>query len=174
MNTVIWLKTARVYGSNDDMTPKIERTIIKLENGDNFNKFVKHMHLKGYMKSEPPTVDRVLQKDDKGVFQEIDKAKWQKQVEEALQSNGIEKPIDYKALSEKQNRDLKELKANNNAFEERLKALEAKGYIPSRIETEKRELLLTKATELKIKFSPKIGDVKLLEKIQAVEPDFKL
>jgi hypothetical protein len=159
------------------MSPKIERTIVKLEDGDNFNKFVKHMHLKGYMTSEPPTVEKVLQKDDKGKYQEIDKTKWTKQVEKALETKGVEKPIDYKAEFEKQ-------KAQNSDILARLEAME-KGKMGSTNISDAvkevqhsidgqnlRDKLEDKANELEITFRANIGDAKLLEKIQAVEPEF--
>ena len=187
MKTVIHLKTARVYGNNADMTPKVERTTVKLEDGDNFNKFVKHMHLKGYMKSEPPVVVKVLQKDEKGKYQEIDKTKWQNQVAQAVQENGVPAKVDYKAEYEKQ-------KAQNAGIMERLEALEQIKPIEATLEVtksstltddinevidannaqNKRDLLEVKAKELNITFRANIGDAKLLEKIQAVEPDFKL
>lgn len=164
MKTVIHLKTARVYGNNADMTPKVERTTVKLEDGDNFNKFVKHMHLKGFMESEPPTVSKVLQKNKEGKYQEIDKTKWQLQVNKAVQSKGVPAKVDYKAEYEKQ-------KAQNAGILERLEALESE---KTKIKSSERIALEEKANRLEVKFRDNIGDTKLLEKIQAIEPDFKL
>lgn len=124
MKTVIHLKTARVYATNEDSTPKIERTTVKLEDGDNFLKFVKHMHLRGFIKSEPPFVDKVLRLKGKE-YVEIDKKHWQDIVEKALaDKKPMESKIDYKHLSEKQTKEISQLKANNDSFEERLKKLE--------------------------------------------------
>lgn len=58
MKRVIWLKTARVYATDSDMTAKVERTTVKLEDGDNFNKFIKYIPLKGYKKDEQPIIKR--------------------------------------------------------------------------------------------------------------------
>lgn len=169
MKTVIHLKTARVYATNEDSTPKIERTTVKLEDGDNFLKFVKHMHLRGFIKSEPPFVDKVLRLKGKE-YVEIDKKPWQDIVEKALaDKKPMESKIDYKHLSEKQTKEISQLKANNDSFEERLKKLEGSPDDKS----ESRKALELKATELKIKFRDNIGDAKLLEKIKLIEPEYK-
>lgn len=99
MKTVIWLKTARVYGQNNDNSPKIERTVVKLEAGDNFNKFLRIMPLKGFLASEPPKVIKVLELQDKE-YKEISAAPYQEMLEKAM-SNETERPIDYKAEYEK-------------------------------------------------------------------------
>lgn len=173
MNTVIHLKTARVYGHNDDGSPKIERTIVKLEDGSNFNKFIKHMYLKGFMDKEPPTVVKILQKSN-GKFVEISGVKWQTMVDKEIANNKQPTKVDYKALSEKQANEIANLKIVNDGVEERLKALETpKVPAKPKEKTPKRLALETKAKELKIAYKS-ASSKKLLEKIQKIEPDFKL
>lgn len=154
MKTVIWLKTARVYGQNDDNTPKVERTTVKLEDGDNFKKFVNHMHLKGFMKSEPPHVEKVMTKDEKNNYQEIDKTQWQEYVEQALRGKQPQKAVDYKELATKQSELIEQM-------QKRLEALEGNTKSEKRLNLEKR------AKELGIKFRDNIGDDKLEAKINA-------
>jgi len=171
MEKVIHLKTARVYALNRDSTPKIERTTVKLMDGTNFNKFIDNIHLKGFMENEPPYVDKVLQMVDKK-YVEIDKAPWQKIVDEAISKKGIKASVNYKELAEKQSKEINQLRANNDGFEERLRQLEGGGKSGS--DTVYRDALISKANELKIKFRGNIGDAKLLAKIVEVEPDFKV
>jgi len=125
MNRVIWLKTARVYATDSDMTAKVERTTVKLEDGDNFNKFIKYIPLKGYKKDEQPIIDKVMEKKN-GQWVEVDKQKWVDQLNEVLQLKPIsDEKIDFKLLAERQANELKESKASFKALEERLKALES-------------------------------------------------
>ena len=196
LNAVIHLKTSRVYSHNDDGTPKVERLTTKLPNGKAFMNFVRHLHLKGLMKSEPSTVLRVLQFVSQGEYKEIDKAPWQNHVDETIATSKSKEKVNYKELSEKQAKEINDLKA---VFESRLKSLEdTKDELGKLVKevTEKakadklsepkvldaipevkigyREALELKATELKIVFRANIGNKKLLEKIQAIEPDFKI
>ena len=184
LNAVVHLKTARVYAHDNDGSPKIERLITKLANGKPFFNFVKHLHLKGFLKSEPPKIVRVLLIKD-GEYSETDKTPWQKYIDETIAAKKKTEKVDYKELSEQQGNEIKKLKANNDEFEARLKSLEDKKAEPlSKEEEPKKEdsspvisdrtFLETKAKELKIKFRNNIGNAKLLEKIQAIEPDFKL
>ena len=129
MNRVIWLKTARVYAQDSDMTAKVERNTIKLEDGDNWNKFVKYVNLKGYKKDEMPSIEKVMEKNASGKWEVIDPTKWVDQLNEALKKVPVsDDKIDFKMLAEKQANELKESKANFAALEERLKALEANDY----------------------------------------------
>ena len=131
MNRVIWLKTARVYAQDSDMTAKVERNTIKLEDGDNWNKFVKYVNLKGYKKDEMPSIEKVMEKNASGEWKVIDPAKWVDQLNEALKKVPVsDDKIDFKMLAEKQANELKESKANFAALEERLKALEAANTLP--------------------------------------------
>jgi len=122
MKTVIWLKTARVYSQNSDGTPKIERTTVKLEAGDNFNKFVRLAHLKGYVQSEPPTVVKVMENISKE-WVEVERPEFQQQVDAALKPQ-TNTAIDYKVEYEKLNARLAALEnaqsepANNEELEQ--------------------------------------------------------
>ena len=131
MNRVIWLKTARVYAQDSDMTAKVERNTIKLEDGDNWNKFVKYVNLKGYKKDEMPSIEKVMEKNTFGKWEVVDPTKWVNQLNEALKKVPVsDDKIDFKMLAEKQANELKESKANFAALEERLKALEAANTVP--------------------------------------------
>lgn len=123
MKKVIWLKTARVSGHNPDNTAKVERITTKLEDGDNFNKFIKYLNLKGMMTSEPPTIEKVME-NQSGKWVAIDSQRWIEKLNEAMKVPEQNEKIDFKALSEKQAKEIESLKANNQSFEERLKALE--------------------------------------------------
>lgn len=124
MKTVIWLKTARVYGQNNDNSPKIERTVVKLEAGDNFNKFLRIMPLKGFLASEPPKVVKVLELQG-GEYKEISAAPYQGLLEKSM-SNETERPIDYKVEYEKLSQRLKAIEESlsNEGDEELEKARE--------------------------------------------------
>ena len=126
MKRVIWLKTARVYATDSDMTAKVERTIVKLEDGDNFNKFVKYIPLKGYKKDEQPYIEKVME-NKSGQWVEIDKQPWVDKLNEVLKVIPVpDEKIDFKLLSERQANELKSTKATLAAMNERLQALEAK------------------------------------------------
>lgn len=125
MKTVIWLKTARVYAQDSDMMPKVERITTKLEDGDNFKKFINHLHLKGFMKSEPPFIEKVMENQG-GQWVEIDKSKWVKQLNDVLSGQPKQdEKVDYKHLSEQQAFELKQTKAQLNDLADRLAKLEA-------------------------------------------------
>jgi hypothetical protein len=81
--------------------------------------------VKGYLKSEPPYIEKVMQKDSSGTFQDINPQPWIDQLNEALKitPEGSEKK-DYKHLAEIQAKEIIALKATNQTFEDRLKALE--------------------------------------------------
>ena len=165
MSTIIYLKVAKVGSQNADMTTLVERNTITLEAGKNFNNFVKHLHVQNYINTEPPVVVKVIEMVDGKIKSELDKSQYQKQVQEALDK--MKNPtgqIDYKKESEKQS------KVNADLLE-RLEALENKG---DNDKSEDREALEAKAKELGIEFRSNIGDNKLLEKIQKIEPDYKL
>ena len=182
MKRVIWLKTARVSGHNPDNTAKVERITNKLEDGDNFNKFIKYLNLKGFMTSEPPTIEKVMENQD-GKWVVIDSEPWIEKLNAALKVEVNNDKIDFKMLSEKQAKEIESLKANNQSFEERLKALEQIKPIESTLEVTKevkeqidpelRVKLEAKANELGIKFHVNIGNDKLIAKIIEIEPEFK-
>lgn len=49
-----------------------------------------------------------------------------------------------------------------------------KESVPPVEKTNRRKTLEAKAKELKVKFNPKLGDVKLLERIVKIDPEFKV
>jgi hypothetical protein len=169
MGNVIYLKTARVGSQNSDMTTTIERITVTLEEGKNFNNFVKHLHVQNYLKNEPPVVDKVVEVKDGKVIKEIEKAPYQAQIEAALNKVVSNEKVDYKAESEKQ------AKVNADLLA-RLEALEG-GKIQPEVDEEKskiRLLLENKASELHITFRSTIKNAGLLAKIQSIEPDFNI
>jgi hypothetical protein len=174
MKRVIWLKTARVYATDSDMTAKVERTTVKLEDGDNFNKFIKYIPLKGYKKDELPSIEKVMENKD-GQWVEIDKQPWVEKLNEILKVVPVaDEKIDFKLLSERQANELKSTKATLAAMNERLQALESKKQKKDETPASPERLKLeAKAKELNIKFMPIIGDEKLLAKIQKIEPEYK-
>jgi len=123
MKRVIWLKTARVSGHNIDGEEIVERITIKLEDGDNYNKTVKYLNLKGLKKKDPPVIEKVMENQD-GKWVEIDPQPWIDKLNEALKIPVQSEKIDFKALSEKQAKELDQVKANYTSLEERLKSLE--------------------------------------------------
>jgi len=134
MNRVIWLKTARVYATDSDMTAKVERSTVKLEDGDNWNKFIRYAPLKGYKKDEPPYVEKVMEKKE-GKWVVIDPQPWIDQLNEVLAIKPMaNEKIDFKLLAEKQANQLKEANASFKALEERLKALETKPVVQPNID----------------------------------------
>jgi hypothetical protein len=178
MTHVIYLKVAKVASQNADMTTEVERTTVTLESGKNFDNFVKHLHVQNYLTSEAekPRVLKVAELKDGVAGKEVDKTPYVNKVNEAL--NSVQRSgqaIDYKALSEKQSAKISEMEQRFAAFEDRLKEAEGnKGKVPEDQPTFNRVILEDKAKELDINFKSNIGDKKLLEKIQVIEPDYKL
>lgn len=169
MEKTIHIKTARVTGHDSDMSPRVERNVIKLEDGDNFRKFVRLMKLNNYLKSEPPTVAKVMaKKKDKWV--EVDSAPYQAIVKAALgnapeaKKEGSDKETIAKLL-------------------ERIEKLEAAGgngeggsgeggNDDDDDDDKKGAIIKSKAEALGIAFPANIKNETLLAKIQAIEPDF--
>lgn len=162
------LRTWRVSGLNSDMTPKIEDITVKLQGGIKaLEKYCKFMTVRGFMKSKPPKIVKVIErkKDGKWIdLKESDIAEAQVIVDQTLKKVESNVKIDYKSEFEGQ-------KKRNDDLEARLKALEGK---PEEDKSPEREILEAKATELGIAFRSNIGDPKLLEKINEIEPDFKI
>jgi hypothetical protein len=72
---------------------------------------------------------------------------------------------------------ISEFTANvNNSYTDSTKLLYelAKKEEPPKEKTDQRKALEAKAKELKVKFNPKLGDVKLLERIVKIDPEFKV
>lgn len=168
---VYHLQTKRVRGLNDDSTPKIEQIVVKLEGEANLQKYCKFMLYNGFVKTDPPRIIDVLEREGAETVKLSGKElkdyieKGQSIVDNILKSNGnANRVVDYKAEFEKQ------LKVNND-LELRLRLLEDKNN--NKVD-EKRASLIEKANELQIKFAKNTSSDKLLEKIQEVEPLFKL
>lgn len=166
MKTVV-VNTEKVVSHKGDGMPVIETIEQKISPELTFNKFIKYLSIQNYSKV---TVIGVLKNGKK--VKEIDKH--QAMVDQALRSKEVkDKPIDYKALSEKQ----ADLMAN---MENRLQALEGTNPTDEELLEQKKKAeecrlkLEIKAEELKIEFSPNIGDENLLKKIQEVEPEFNI
>lgn len=124
MARIIYLQTARVGTQNADLTTSIERTVVTLEQGKNFNSFVKHLHLQNYLKSEPPKVIRAVDTKDGKIVGDVDFAQYQEMVDKALSGAKTQEKPDYKELSEKQNSLIEDL-------QKRLAALEGKDTQPT-------------------------------------------
>lgn len=174
MAHLIYLKVAKVGTQNADMTTSIERTIVTLESGANFNNFVKHLHVQNYLMDDDkrPTVIKAVEWKNGKEGIEVDKTEYANQVTEALSSvKNAGQAVDYKALSEKQSAKISEMEQRFAAFEERLKANEKKQTPDNSMD---RETLEVKAKSLDVQFRSTISDANLLAKIVAIEPDFKL
>lgn len=122
MKTVIHLKVARVTGQKPDGMPNISRDVIKLEDGDNFNKFIRHIPMTGYIMTEPPTVVEVLQKNAKGEYKKVSATRWQESLDQVLEeAKNVNSPkVDYK-------KELEAQKKQNQDLLKRIEALEASG-----------------------------------------------
>lgn len=177
MKRVAHIKTARVTGHEPDGSATIERHTIKIEIGKSFNNFLNHINLKGYMSKEPPFVACVLEQKETGQdWKEIDTSEYQSQVVNALKPD-TNKAVDFKAISEKQAKELEESKALNASILKRLEALEGKKV---KLQVDTDDILGTsessvrlRATELGISFPNNIKDETLLSKVQILDPDFK-
>lgn len=159
------LRVKRVSGLNNDMTPKIENILVKLVGATAVDKYCKHINIRGFIKADPPRIEKVLFRNDEGEWVEDKKEEIEKaQVivdKYTVNKNILSKDVDYKT-------ELEDQKKRNDDLESRLKALEGNG------KSDEREALEVKANELEIKFRANIGDDKLLEKIKEVDPEYKL
>lgn len=167
----IHLKTARVSGLNSDNTSIIERITVKLEEGKSFNNFIKHLPLIGLIKNEPPKVVKVLE-FKAGKYKEIDTKPHQALVDAAIAPKlGDTQSVDFKAKYEKQAGEIQELRDLIAKMQPETPSEEDEDLIGGPTQ---REQLETKANELEITFNKAIGDEKLLERIQGVDPDFNI
>jgi hypothetical protein len=188
MMHLVYLKVAKVGSQNADMTTSIERTVVTLESGKNFDNFVKHLHVQNFLtiEAEKPTVIKVVEWKDGKPGKEVDKTDYVNKVKDALTVvKNAGQPIDYKSLSEKQSAKISEMEQMMQSFNERLKEAENKNInsafptptpdtMEESIKMGIRNKLEVKANELNIDFRSSIGDENLLKKIQAIEPDYKL
>lgn len=174
MKTIV-VETKKVVSHDGKGMPVIETIKQKINPELTFNKFVRLLPNQGYAEAK---VLEVIQttfetKEENGKKFPVAKhsnldevEKYQAMIDERLKPET--KPgdaIDYKAKSEKQEAQLKEMM-------ERLKALEEKQG--GQVTSDMRQKLEAKANELEITFRSNIGDEKLLEKIREVQPDFKV
>lgn len=121
MTTIIHVKTARVYGHNDDMTAKVEKVTVKLEAGYPFNNFLENMHLKGYLGTQKPEVVKVItRKNHKEAWKDTPDSieEYQALINKQIEKTKPVQKVDYKLAFEKE-------KARNEEILSRLEALEA-------------------------------------------------
>jgi len=167
METVIYLKTSKVFGYHGNGLPKIEKSTVKLESVRAFPNFIRHISANKY--TENPIVEKVIEIEN-GKINEIDVSLYQDIINKALKKETLKNDTDYKKLAEDQ-------AAKIALLEEKFSKLEAKSNNESSEENELsniRELLEQKANELNITFRSSIGDKKLLAKIQEIEQDFEV
>jgi hypothetical protein len=174
MKTIV-VETKKVVSHDGKGMPVIETIKQKINPELTFNKFVRFLPNQGYAevnvlevietKFETKEEDgRKFQVPKHSKLNEVEK--YQARINEVLKPEA--KPgdaIDYKAKSEKQEAQLKEMMARLQALEEKNKPVDISEY---------RLKLETKAKELEITFRSNIGDEKLLEKIKEVQPDFEV
>jgi len=141
------VRTKKIYSHDDFGRPNIEECIISLEEGKPFNGFVKFLNSQRY--SEVPTVEKVIE-NGKDVSDVKPKDSTISNIEEFQSSiNAVygkktsELKVDYKKKSEDQEGLIAKLKAQNESFEQRFKALENKDS-----EIKELELLKSKHIEL--------------------------
>jgi len=168
METVIYLKTSKVFGYHGNGLPKIEKSTVKLESVRAFPNFIRHISANKY--TENPIVEKVIEIEN-GKINEIDVSLYQDIINKALKKETLKNDTDYKKLAEDQEKELLNQADEIALFKERFAKLEAKINVNS---SEERELLEQKANELNITFRSSIGDKKLLAKIQEIEQDFEV
>jgi len=182
MKRIIHVETKKIVSHDSVGNPIVEKSLVKLIdhpeyldplNRSSFAKFMKYLNANRYM--ENPLIVKVVDFDAK---KELDKEDYQNAIDAKRAEAKSKKKIDYKKLAENQELEIKRMKID---FEERLKDLEARSK--EQVEPKKyseqekpdnRTLLKQKADELNIAYRGNIGNVKLLEKIQEIEPEFKI
>ncbi|MCH8067843.1 MAG: hypothetical protein IID16_01020 [Candidatus Marinimicrobia bacterium] len=122
------LLTKRVCGLNkEDNTHKIETILVKLGGSVLLEKYCKFLSVRGYIKTDPPKIVKVLDKSGKECGKnEIIGA--QEVVDKLLNVSKVEAPIDYKVELEKEKKRNDELDQRNDNLEQRLKALEMQSH----------------------------------------------
>ena len=122
MMKYIKIETQRVYSHGTDGMPKIEKIVVTLQDGFEFNKFLKYFPLHGYLNDRLKVV-KVFDKE-----KEYEVKEWQKKLDDAiLKLTTPEKTLDEKYIEEKQ---------RNDELMERLAALEAKLGQPVKVKEE--------------------------------------
>lgn len=172
MKTIV-VQTKKVVSHNADQTPVYEIIDQKIGPELTFSKFLKYLPNQGYVSAKILRVlktEPVKPKDKDGRITYTTKEiggieEYQAMVDKALKPVKSNQKVDYKAELEKEHADKADLL-------KRLEALEKKNEGSGK--SESRELLEEKANELNIKFDARLGDGKLLAKIQEVDAEFTL
>lgn len=165
MTKVVHIRTAKVVSYESDMTPVIERPIIKIEVGRSFDNFLKHVNLQNYIKKDPPVIVKALEVSE-GKTKEISAKEFQARLEAALNPTPKEE-TDYKKLSAELLKRLEALEAKESKA-----VIEEEEDLIGNSSTSYREDLEEEAESLGIVFPANIKDETLLKKIQALNPDF--
>ena len=170
------MRTQKVYGYLDNGMPKIENSLVKLEDERAFPNFIQHINANKY--KENPVVEKVVEYSGEEK-KEVDVTAWQNIINDAIKNDKKKSPIDYKVKSEAQQREIESQKLLINSFEERIASLEkgkpiSKEQLTAEVEMSEGDFLRIKAKQLGIKFRENIGNEKLMAKIIEVEPEFTL
>jgi hypothetical protein len=175
MKTVV-VKTEKIIGHKNSGMPIIDVISQKISPELTFNKFIKYLPNQQYLKA---TVIKVL--NDGKEVDEIEK--YQAMIDGSLKPEvKAGEAIDYKALSEKQSAKMAEMMQRLEALEDKKEVDPIDTILKEGLKNEAnkedskiiRMQLEDKANELNISFRANIGDTKLLEKIQAIEPEFNI
>jgi len=166
-------------------------------NRSSFAKFMKYLNANRY--KENPVIIKVV---DFKTRQELDKEDYQNAVDVKRAEAKSKKKIDYKKLAENQELEIKRMKIDfeerlrdleakskkqieqdvpkpkapiveKEDIEPELEKSNSESSKKTSIE-DNRTLLKEKADELNITYRGNIGNAKLLEKIQEIEPEFKI
>ena len=115
------LLTKRVCGLNkEDNTHKIETILVKLGGSVLLEKYCKFLSVRGYIKTDPPKIIKVLDKSGSECGEnEIVEA--QQVVDKLLNVSKVEAPIDYKLELEKEKKRTDDLERRLNELENKSK-----------------------------------------------------
>lgn len=142
----VTIRTKKIYSYDAMGMPKFETIDTTLEDGAQFNKFIKYLPYQNYIPSDLEIVKVVKDKE------EIDKTDWQKVLNSAIGGmTKVEPTIEEKYNSEK---------ARNDELLERLAKLEAmlepKNQLIESIEP-KIEIKLSELDQLREEYQEKVG-----------------
>jgi len=154
----IKVQTKKIYSHDEFGKPNVETNTISLNEGKAFDGFIRFLNSQRYM--EMPSVKQVVNGDEKDI--EV----FQNAISNVYGKKPSELKVNYKQKSEAQEQEIARLKAQNESFEARFKALEnEREEVP-----EEMKLLRAKHVELFGKEAhPKMGIEKLKLKIQDKE-----
>lgn len=194
MKTIV-IKTKKVVSHKRDGMPVIETIEQKIGPEFTFNKWLKYLPNQNFQSAVVVRVLESTEVKNKMVNKEIDEVeKYQALIDKALKSETkLGEEVDYKALSEKQSSQLQDALNRIAALEDHKKGKDLSNIdIPNKdainqimdigLKNEAKKIndkivrlaLESKANELEMKFDKRLGDAKLLEKIQAIEPEFNI